>query len=100
MAKPGSETLEVRPNTIPWRATGTDGLINFFGTGYEPHVRYDIRYLTFVWSKEADDAGKFYFGISASAIPLEDIGKIEATVNLRGQQPPVVLASATFRVTP
>lgn len=103
MAQPikptGNETLEVRPNTIPWRQPGTASLINFFGTGYHPHVAYDIRYLSFVWSKQADADGNFWFGVSASAIPEEDLGQIEATVNVRGQHPPKVLATAAFTVT-
>lgn len=101
MTKPtkptGNETLEVRPNTIPHFATGTDGLINFYGTGYEAGD-YEIRYLDFVWTKRVDESGKFYFGISASAIPEDKIGQIEATVNVRGENPHKVLASCTFEV--
>jgi hypothetical protein len=92
----GNETLEVRPNTIPHFATGTDGLINFFGTGFHPGAAYDIRYLDFVWSKIADAGGNFYFGISASSIRENDIGAIEASVTLRGQHK--VLATANFTV--
>jgi hypothetical protein len=94
----GNETLEVRPNTIPHFATGTDGIINFFGTGYHPHVAYDIRYLSFVLSKQADENGNFWFGVSASGIPNDAIGEIEATTNVRNQHPPKVLASCTFEV--
>ena len=106
MAKPlkptGNETLEVRPNTIPHHATGDAGVIYFFGTGYHPNLWYEIHYLGFIDYKVADEHGKWDYGASASRIPADEIGEIEATVNLRTDPPrhhPQVLASATFTVT-
>jgi hypothetical protein len=95
----GKETLTVEPNTIPWREPGTASLINFRGEGYEVGLDYEIRYLDFVLMSRADEQGVIDWSINASGIPEEDLGKIEATVNARGDEPPVkILAKCSFTV--